>query len=179
MNIETRRLVLRAIEPWDARFLADLINDPDVRSVLGAYDLVFPMSVDMEERWIESVSKTEEVHMTVTLKDSGSPLGIMSLKDINKRNGSAHLSIVLEKKGWNKGFGTEAITGVLSFLFDKKNLHRVWLRVAEYNKRAIACYKKCGFKVEGTLREDHYTGDAWRNSHVMSILDNDFRRKRP
>ena len=59
------------------------------------------------------------------------------------------------------------------------NMHRVWLRVAEQNKRAIACYKKCGFKVEGTLRDDHYAGDAWRNSYVMSILDSDFRRKRP
>jgi len=178
MNIETKRLVLRALEPRDARFLADLVNDPDVASVLGAYNLVFPMSVDMEERWIESVSKTEDVHLIATLKVGSSPLGVLSIKDINKRNGSAHLSMLLQKKSWDKGYGTEAITGILSFLFDRKNMHRVWLRVAEYNERAIACYRKCGFKVEGTLREDHYASDAWHGSHIMSILYSDFRRKR-
>jgi len=178
MNIESKRLMLRAVEPDDARFLADIINDPEVRSILGAYDLVFPVSVDMEERWIAAESKTEDVHLIVTLKKGSAPLGILSLKDINKRNGSAHLSIILEKKSWDRGYGTEAVTEVLSFLFHKKNMHRVWLRVAEYNERAIACYKKCGFKVEGTLREDHYASDAWHSSLVMSVLDKDFRRKR-
>ena len=178
MNIVTRRLVLRAVERTDARFLASLINDPDVRSILGAYDLVFPMSVDMEERWIESASKTQDIHLAVTLK-KGSPLGILSLKAINERNGSAHLSIILEKRSWDKGYGTEAINGVLDFMFNRKNLHRIWLRVAEYNERAIACYEKCGFKVEGTLRDDHYMGGTWHGSNVMSILDSEFRRKRP
>jgi len=178
MNIETRRMVMRAVEPADARFLADLINDPEVRNILGAYDLVFPVSVDLESRWIESVSKKDDVHMIATLKNAATPLGIVSLKDLNRRNGSAHLSIILQKKSWDKGYGTEAVKGVLTFLFDRKNLHRVWLRVAEHNERAIACYKKCGFRIEGTLREDHFAGDAWQSSHIMSVLDSDFRRKR-
>ncbi len=179
MNIESKRLVLRAVEPNDARFLADMISDPEVRGILGAYDLVFPVSADMEDRWIAAASKTEDIHLIISLKKGSSPLGILSLKDMNKRNGSAHLSIILEKKSWDKGYGTEAVTEVLGFLFQRKNMHRVWLRVAEYNARAIACYKKCGFKVEGTLREDHYAGDAWHSSFVMSVLDKDFRRARP
>lgn len=179
MNIETKRLVLRALEPKDARFLAEMINDPETRSVLGAYDLVFPISVDEEERWIESVSKTEDVHLVLTRRNGASPLGILSVKDINKRNRSAHLSMILEKKNRDKGYGTEAMTGVLSFLFDRMNMHRIWLRVAEQNERAIACYRKCGFKVEGKLREDHYAGDAWHSSLLMSVLDREFRRKRP
>ena len=179
MNIETKRLILRAVEPQDARFLADLVNDPDVRKVIGAYDLVFPMSIGMEDRWIEAVSKSEDVHMIVMLRSTCSPLGILSVKDVNKRNGSAHLSIILQRKSWDKGYGTEAVTSVLRFLFDRKNMHRVWLRVAEHNGRAIACYKKCGFKIEGTLREDHYSGSAWHSSYLMSILESDYRRRRP
>lgn len=178
MHIVTKRLMLRAVEPKDARYLADIINDAEVRKVLGAYNLVFPMSVDMEERWIESASKTEDFHLAVTLKDGSSTLGILSIKDFNKRNGAAHLTIILQRKSWDKGYGTEAVTGVLRFLFDRKNVHRVWLRVSENNERALACFKKCGFKIEGTLREDHYATDAWHNSFIMSILENEFRRKR-
>lgn len=32
-------------------------------------------------------------------------------------------------------------------------LHRVDLEVLEYNNRAIHCYEKCGFKIDGILRE--------------------------
>lgn len=32
-------------------------------------------------------------------------------------------------------------------------LHRVGLKVPKYNKRAIRCYEKCGFKTDGILRD--------------------------
>jgi len=178
MNIETKRLVLRSVEPKDARFLADLVNDPDVRNFLGAYSLVFPVSVDMESRWIETSTKTDDSNMIVTLRDRSVPIGLLSLKDSNQRNSSIHLAIILRKKSWDKGYGTEAIIGVLDLLFDRMNMHRVWLRVADYNKRAIACYKKCGFKIEGTLREDHFSGGKWRDSYVMSVLEDDSGRRK-
>lgn len=178
MNIETKRLVIRAVEPSDASFLAGLVNDPEVRNVLGAYELVFPMSVDMESRWIESVSKTEEVHLVPTKRAGGAPLGIISLKDFSNRNGSAHLSIILERKSWDKGYGTEAVSGVLKFVFTKMNMHRVWLRVSEDNRRAIRCYEKCGFEVEGILREDHFAHDEWHDSLIMSVIDDKPRGKR-
>jgi len=179
MNIETPKLVLRAVEPKDARFLADLVNDPEAREGLGPYSLVFPMSVDMEERWIDAASKTSDSHMIITLRSGFVPIGLLSLRDHDKRNGSMHLNVILQKKNWDKGYGTEAVSGVLKFLFDRMNLHRVWLRVPEHNKRAIKCFKKCGFKFEGTLREDHFTGDEWHDSQLMSVLVNDFGRKKP
>lgn len=44
-----------------------------------------------------------------------------------------------------KGLGTEVTMAVLRYAFEVLGLHRVDLRVLEYNKRAIACYQKCGF----------------------------------
>lgn len=177
MIIETKRLLMRALEPSDAPFLAGLINDPDVRGVLGAYNLIFPASVDTEQRWIDAAVKTTDVHLIPTKRSGGAPIGIISLKDINERNASAHLSIILERKSWDKGYGTEAITGLLGFMFTRMNIHRVWLRVSKDNKRAIGCYEKCGFEVEGTLREDHFAHGAWRDSYLMSVLSDNPRRK--
>jgi RimJ/RimL family protein N-acetyltransferase len=176
MNIETKRLVIRAAEQEDAKFLADLINDPEVRDSLGAYNLIFPTSTEMEARWIADVQKNpDQVAMIITMRATGKPVGLIALSDMNDRNASAHVSVMVERKSWSKGYGTEAISGLLERLFHNKNLHRVWLRVDESNHRAIKCYEKCGFRKEGVLREDHFAHGAWRSSYVMSVLADEFR----
>ncbi len=85
------------------------------------------------------------------------------------------------------GLGTEATRLVLGYAFNTLNLHRVDLRVLEYNKRAIACYEKCGFVREGVERESALVEEKWETDVMMSILDREFRgqenasgsRKRP
>lgn len=177
MNIETKRLVMRAVEPEDAQFLADMLNDSEVRDALGAYSLIYPTSKELEEKWIaESAKKSGEFHVLITAKKGGRPIGLIGVRELNERNGSGHLSIMIERRNWDKGFGTEAITGLLKFLFIQMNMHRIWLRVAEDNARALSCYKRCGFKVEGKLREDHFTRGDWRSSLIMSILADEVRR---
>jgi RimJ/RimL family protein N-acetyltransferase len=176
MNIETKRLLMRAIEPEDAQFLADMLNDPEVRNALGAYTLVYPTSKELEERWIaESAKKTGEFHVLITSRKGGRPIGMIGVRELNERNGSGHLSIMIERKGWDKGYGTEAITGMLEYLFLRMNMHRIWLRVDENNPRAISCYKNCGFKVEGKLREDHFARGGWQSSLIMSVLAGELR----
>lgn len=179
MNIETKRIVMRAVEPEDASFLAGLINDPEIRIPLGAYTLIYPTSTELETRWIaETAKKSGEFHVLMTARSGGKPLGLIGVRDLNEKNGSAHLSIMIEKKSWDRGYGTEAITGMLDFLFDRLNLHRIWLRVDENNARAIRCYEKCGFMAEGKLREDHFANGEWRCSLIMAIIADDFRGRR-
>ncbi len=176
MNIETKQFVMRSVEPEDAKFLADLLNDQEVRDSLGAYNLVFPTSVELEEKWIaDAIKRSDQAVMILTKRATGKPLGLVVLSDMNLRNASAHLSIILERKSWDKGYGTEAVSGVLIHLFGKMNMHRVWLRVDQRNARAIRCYEKCGFRMDGTLREDHFANGSWRSSYVMSILSSDNR----
>lgn len=176
MLIETKRMTLRAVEMDDAKFLASLVNDPDVRRNLGSYTLIHPVSMEMERNWINQASKKEdEANMIVELKKGHQPIGILTVKKIDKRNASAHIGILIEKNSWDKGFGTEAIKGALKMLFGRMNMRRIWLRVDEENARAIRCYEKCGFTLEGVLRQDHIKDGVWKNSLIMSILSGEFK----
>lgn len=38
---------------------------------------------------------------------------------------------------WGKGYGREALTLLLNYAFLEMNLHRVYLRVFSFNKKAI------------------------------------------
>ncbi len=51
------------------------------------------------------------------------------------------------------------------------------LRVLEYNKRAIRCYEKCGFIVEGIDREGALIEDKFESDLFMSILDYEYKNR--
>lgn len=175
MIVTTKRLELRPLETSDAQFLADLINDPEVRSSLGAYDLIAPVSIDYEEKWVENVAtRNDQTHLMIQTRRASRPIGMVSTKDINRRTGSVHVTIMLERASWGKGYGEEALGALVGFLFDSMNAHRVWLRVDARNERAIKCYEKCGFRKEGTLREDNFADGQWQSSHIMSVLSHEY-----
>lgn len=65
-------------------------------------------------------------------------------------DGEAELGIIIgEKQYWNKGYGAETISLVVTHCFEVLKLSRVHLKVVPGNTRAIKCYEKAGFtKIE-------------------------------
>jgi len=70
-----------------------------------------------------------------------------------------------------KGVGTALMRAALSIAFNDLRMHRVELSVFDFNKPAIACYARVGFRTEGVRREMFKGPDGRRWSEiVMSIL---------
>jgi RimJ/RimL family protein N-acetyltransferase len=84
-----------------------------------------------------------------------------------------------ERAYWGLGFGTEAMRLVLGFGFNVLNLHRVSLGVFAYNARAIRSYEKCGFRLEGCLRQClNRDGRRW-DIFIMGLLRSEWERLSP
>jgi RimJ/RimL family protein N-acetyltransferase len=95
--------------------------------------------------------------------------------DINHINGTAMFGIVIgEKEYWSKGFGTEATKLILDYGFNILNLHNIMLGVFDFNKRAIASYKKIGFKEIGKRRGDRLIAGKRYDTIFMDILAEEF-----
>lgn len=170
---------MRGVELDDAPFLAKLINDADIQANLVAYSLIYPVSVEMEEKWIvQSSQKEDEAQMIIVRRKGKKPIGIISVTLMDRKNASAHVGLMLERDSWNQGFGTEAVSATAKFMFERLNFHRAWLRVDEENARAIRCYEKSGFSLEGVLRDDHVRNGSWKNSLIMSRLATESERRR-
>ena len=73
-----------------------------------------------------------------------------------------------------KGLGTEVTKLIVAFAFEELHLHRVDLRVLEYNQRAISCYEKCGFVKEGVEREGALIEGKFETDVFMSMLDREY-----
>jgi RimJ/RimL family protein N-acetyltransferase len=109
--------------------------------------------------------------------NKGELIGGTDLRDIESTNRSAVLGIVIgEKEHWGKGYGTEAIELLLDYAFNILNLKSVMLTVFEFNKRAIACYEKVGFKMIGKRRKARYLGGKYFDEIYMDILSDEFKK---
>ncbi|MGD1059865.1 MAG: GNAT family protein [Methanomassiliicoccales archaeon] len=175
--LEGKSVGLRPLEAVDAWLLHKWFNDQRVLEDLGAEHLYFAVSLEEEAAVTQHmVNDDEAVWFIVHELEQREPIGIIGLAAMDRRSSSAELRVVIgEPKHWNKGLGTESIKIMLDQAFTVRNLHRVWLRVAAYNERAISYYRKCGFSLEGRARHDHFHKGGWKDALHMSILEDEFR----
>ena len=102
-------------------------------------------------------------------------IGEIRLHEIDARDQRAALMVGIYDEGrLGKGIGRRAIRLVLAYAFNEMRLHRVRLRVIEYNVRAIACYQACGFREEGREREAALIDGERYDDVIMGVLAGEF-----
>ena len=173
--LEGQLVRLRPLEPTDLERAYTWVNDPEVIRYLA---LRYPMSRKDEQRWLEEAptnSFAGGVRLAIETKD-GVHIGNLDLHQANAEDRKAGLGIMIgDKDYWSNGYGTDATVTLLRFAFQEMNLNRVWLHVFEFNERAISCYKKCGFQVEGRLRQHRFSQGRYWDTIVMGVLREEFQ----
>ena len=133
------------------------------------------VTIDAEKKYLEEHIKDEATFGIIEL-ETDKLLGSISLEDINHINRTATLGIFIgDKEVRNKGYGTEAIRLILDYGFNYLNLNNIKLDVMEFNERAIACYKKCGFKEYGRRRKSEFTNGKYYDRISMDVLAEEFK----
>ena len=103
------------------------------------------------------------------------PIGGVGLRHVDRVNGSAEVSIfITDPSSWSKGLGTDAMRALLDFAFGEMRLERIWLRVFDYNPRAVRSYEKVGFVKEVLLRHDRFHRGKHHDTHLMAIVRPDW-----
>lgn len=135
----------------------------------------FPLTEQQIEKYIENVNldMSNSLVYSVLLKETGDVIGHIALTNIDREHKSARVGKVLigDQRVRGKGIGYLMVREVLKIAFEQLDLHRVSLGVFDFNKSAIACYEKAGFKKEGLLRECRKIGNQYWSLWEMSILD--------
>jgi len=73
-------------------------------------------------------------------------------------------------------YGTEATQLMLKYGFMTLNLNRIVLNVYSTNPFALRAYKKAGFILEGTLRQDMFREGKYIDVFRMGILREEWER---
>ena len=88
----------------------------------------------------------------------GKHIGNCVYYDINDTKSEAELGIMIGNRDyWDKGYGTDAVTTLLGYIFRRTDLNRIYLKTLGSNYRAQKCFQKCGFTPYGRLSRDGYS----------------------
>jgi len=110
---------------------------------------------------------------TIVDKATDLPIGASGFYFEDIANRYAKIGIVIgEKEYWSNGYGTDAMRLMLDFGFNIRGYNNINLNVFEYNKRALACYEKLGFKRQGAWRECLIRGqERWDCLHLDMLAE--------
>ena len=87
----------------------------------------------------------------------GEHIGNCTYYGINEVDGEAELGIMIGNRDyWDKGYGSDVVTTLLSYIFCRTNLKRIYLKTLDSNHRAHRCFQKCGFTPYGHLIKDGF-----------------------
>ncbi|MBT2287650.1 GNAT family N-acetyltransferase [Paenibacillus albidus] len=121
-----------------------------------------------------AIGDPDKEHIIIQSKMNERIVGFIILAGLENYNNSIELlRIVISDKG--HGFGHECVRLIKEICFKKYMAHRLWLDVKEHNHRAKHVYLKCGFTIEGTIRECIRTDNKYESLIIMSILETEYQ----
>jgi RimJ/RimL family protein N-acetyltransferase len=151
--LQNDQVELRTIEPEDADFLQELINDPEVWQSLAAAE---PKNQPTEREWIDSLDESDGADFLVCV--DGEPVGSIGLKPPNPVWGTAEIGYMITPEEWGNGYATAAVELVSEYAFEHRRLDKVHATVYESNPASARVLDKAGFTKEGELRKEAFTG---------------------
>ena len=157
------------LQPFERRHLSrtrNWTNDPELARLVGR---VRQVSEDEHERWFaELAGRTDTRFFAIETADRGH-VGNVWLADINTRDAKAEIRIVIgEPDCVGRGIGARAIDLAACHAFEVLGMHRVYAYVLAFNPRARKAFEKCGFVLEGVLREDRRSGGGYTDVFVLA-----------
>lgn len=103
----------------------------------------------------------------------GKHIGNCMYYDVDRKRGQAELGIMIgDRDYWQQGYGTDAVSVLLDHIFSATDITRVYLKTLDWNARAQACFRKCGFLPYGHLTRHDKT------FVTMEITKKDWERRR-
>jgi len=174
-TIRTDRLLMRRWRESDREPFAALNADPETMQFFP--ETLGRAASDAHVDAIESrFDRLGYGLWALEVVETGEFIGVTGLHGLSVRHRHVQFGISIGVKAmWGKGYGTEAAQLLVRHAFQTLNLNRVQLDVYEFNQKAIRCYEKAGFQIEGRLRESFFAEGRYWDTLVMGILRSEWR----
>ncbi|MDA9152656.1 GNAT family N-acetyltransferase [Planktomarina temperata] len=134
-------------------------------------------TLDQQRSWIASRPESER-NFIITLQ-SGDPIGMLSLGDIDLVNSRAEPGRFLigeEEKVRGIPVAAEAMFLLYQFAFEQCKLRRLFGKVASDNRRMIKWQLFMGMQKEGCLRQHYFIDGHFQDAIIFGLLEEEYRK---
>ncbi len=171
---------LRSLSINDAERLAYLANYKELSQSIAPmgsfpYPYTVTHAIGLIEYTIASATAGSAFHFGVR-DGNGDLIGIVAITKIDPSNNSCEIGYWLGKDYHGRGYGSYAVSLIVSFAFKELGVHRVSAVSFKSNAPSIRMLERIGFRREGVLRESAKVEEGYSDEIVMAMLENEFRK---
>jgi ribosomal-protein-alanine N-acetyltransferase len=114
------------------------------------------------------------IYFTIADKNTDRMIGAIGLSGFNSYQKRIEISYDLSPNYWRRGIATKAINYIVKFAFDYFKVNRIEASVATANTASKNLLVKCGFVVEGILRQHRYHKGYFHDVYFLSLIRDDY-----
>ena len=122
-----------------------MINDKEIQKQIGLDNIT--VTFDNEMEWVRKNMQNDSTTYSMIEKSTNEFIGNIEIMNIENNKGEIGICITTDKQ--DKHYGQEAMKRIVEYAYNELKLDEVWLNVHGDNPRAIKCYEKCNFIIDG------------------------------
>jgi RimJ/RimL family protein N-acetyltransferase len=174
MNIQGKKITLKAIEEQDLILLHEWANDTQTQDIMG--DIHFPSSMSFHKEWFDKLKNDKlNQRLAIHTPDLGL-IGLSTIINIDWKNNHSWHGIFLGNKDIRgKGYGIDSVMATMRYAFDELHMERLDGSMIEYNETSINFYcNKLGWKKEGIRRNYYFRKGRYWDQVIVGITKEDY-----
>lgn len=170
-EIQTERLVLRALRTSDAERVHAYRNIPEV----AQFQSWATQSLDEVRAFIAAqiALRCDEpgwYQLAIAERSTDRVLGDLGVHILENDPRQVELGFTLAPDAQGMGHAAEAVRAMVDHLFTAIGKHRVIASTDPRNQRCIALLRRVGFRLEAHHRDSLWFKDAWADDLIFALL---------
>jgi RimJ/RimL family protein N-acetyltransferase len=178
-EIRTQRLKLTPLAASDAPVMFGYRSDPEV----CRFQSFEPASLGDVEGFIGSLQANAFdtagtwFQFAIRLQESGQLIGDFGTHFSADDPLQVEIGLTVSPAYQGQGYGTEAVIGVLGYLFGPLKKHRVYASVDPLNESCVALLKRVGMRKEAHFLKSLWFKGDWVDDIVFGILESEWKSR--
>jgi RimJ/RimL family protein N-acetyltransferase len=172
-----RKIIMRQPQVKDAPVLQKWYMDKEFRQLYDAYSSVSLETILEEIRESKTFDdpNTTRVNFIVLQKRDQLPIGVASIRNINRQNGNAEIVFGIgEKDKRLAGYGVDMMVVLLDIIFYQLDFEKCYLMVHDNNDLGLNSAVNFGFKAEGRLRRHSFLEGKYVDLWILGLLKEEY-----
>jgi RimJ/RimL family protein N-acetyltransferase len=178
MQLFTERLLLRDITIDDKQAIFDYRSDAEANK----FQSWIPETLEDVDSFIQRNNKEFNqpeswYQVLITDKETKAVIGDVGIHFFGSENLQVELGITLSKNFHGKGYASEALEGVMNFLFNDLKKHRIMASVDPDNIDSLNLMVRIGFRKEGHFVKSLFWKNNWVDDVIYALLQQDWIKR--